>query len=385
MRFIQADTIYPVSSKPIKNGIVVVNNFGKIEDVLDNKDEIDESKIEKHRGSICPGFVNAHCHLELSHLKDSIPEKTGIVDFAHEIILKRNSFSRELIEEAVAKADVEMERKGIVAVGDICNDDITINTKTKSNIHYSSFIELIGFNPANAQKTYETGVELREKFWDQHLVATLVPHAPYSVSMELMKLIREANDGKAISIHNQESREENEFFEKGTGNFVELYKFLGLSIDYFKPAGKSSLRSYLKDLVSEKNLVLVHNTFSGEEDILFGEKTSANLFWCLCPNANLYIENRLPELPLLVRNNCKIVIGTDSLASNHQLDIMNELGVLRKNFPALTTWQLLQWATLNGAQFLGIDDQFGSIEKGKKPGLVLMEETEEGFEVRGLL
>ena len=86
---------------------------------------------------------------------------------------------------------------------------------------------------------------------------------------------------------------------------------------------------------------------------------------------------------MLTEHNCKITIGTDSLASNHQLDIMNELSVLKKNYPGLTTWQLLQWATLNGAQFLGIDEKFGSIEKGKSPGLVLLDE--EKMEVKRVL
>lgn len=385
MRFISADTIYPISQNPIHNGIIVLDEAGQILEVLHSDEGIEKTNIEKHKGIISPGFVNAHCHLELSHLKGLIPEKTGIVDFAEHVIGRRNLISDELKQEAMHLADEEMQRNGIVAVGDISNDDSTVAVKSKSKIHYHTFIELIGFNPTNAQKNYDAGIELRKKYWDKNLIATLAPHAPYSVSLELMNLIAKENDGKSTTIHNQESKAENEFFEKGTGDFIKLYESLGLNIDYFKHTTKSSLQSYLQNLVSNKNLALVHNTFSSEEDIRFAEKLSSNLYWCLCPNANLYIEQSLPNAPLLIQNNCKIVIGTDSLASNHQLSITDELNKLLNQFPSISINQALSWATKNGAEFLGIQNQFGSIEKGKSPGLVLLGEEEKLLSVPKIL
>lgn len=374
MLFISADTIYPISQNPINNGVIVLDQAGQILDVLYSDEGIEKTNIEKHKGIITPGFVNAHCHLELSHLKGLIPEKTGIVNFAGHVIGKRNSISEDLKQEAIRLADEEMQRNGIVAVGDISNDDSTVEVKSKSKMHYHTFIELIGFNPLNAQKIYDAGIELRKKYWNKNLIATLAPHAPYSVSLELMNLIAKENDGKSTTIHNQESKAENEFFEKGTGDFLKLYESLSLNIDYFKANTKSALQSYLQNLVSTKNLALVHNTFSSEEDIRFAEKISSNLFWCLCPNANLYIEQSFPNVPLLMQNNCKIVIGTDSLASNHQLSITDELNKLIKQFPAISINQAISWATKSGAEFLGMQNEFGSIEKGKKPGLVLLEE-----------
>ena len=385
MRFISADTIYPISQNPINNGVIVLDQAGQILDVLHSDEGIEKTNIEKHKGIITPGFVNAHCHLELSHLKGLIPEKTGIVNFAGHVIGKRNSISEEIKQEAIRLADEEMQRNGIVAVGDISNDDSTIEVKWKSKIHYHTFIELIGFNPANAQKIYDAGVELRKKYTSKNLIATLAPHAPYSVSLALMNLIANENDGKSTTIHNQESKAENEFFEKGTGDFIKLYESLSLNIDYFKPTTKSALKSYLQNFVSTKNLALVHNTFSSEDDIRFAEKISSNLFWCLCPNANLYIEQSLPNVPLLMQNNCKIVIGTDSLASNHQLSITDELNKLIKQFPAISINQALSWATKSGAEFLGMQNEFGSIEKGKKPGLVLLEEEKRDVIVKGVL
>ena len=100
-----------------------------------------------------------------------------------------------------------------------------------------------------------------------------------------------------------------------------------------------------------------------------------NLYFCLCPNANQYITGLLPDIDLLIKHNCKIVVGTDSLASNHQLDILEELKTIQKKFP-LETKTLLQWATINGAYALQLDDVVGSFEKGNQPGVVLIESIE---------
>ena len=385
MRFIRADFIYPVSSKPIKDGIIVVHPNGKIEDVLDSAEGIDPGRIEKLHGSISPGFVNAHCHLELSHLQGLIAEKTGLVEFAKGVISKRNGQTIEFIGEALQKADEDMRTAGIVAVGDISNGSHSFEVKRKSKLYYHTFIELIGLNSASADKVMEVGQEIMKEARQKGLNASFVPHAPYSTSYEIMQRVAKASgkEKKPVCIHNQESVEENKFFENKTGQFTDLYSTLNLPTDFFNATGKTSLQSYLQYMEAAASLMLVHNTFSSADDVDYAKRVHADLFWCLCPNANLYIENTLPDVKMLAENNCKITIGTDSLASNHRLDIMNELAVLKKNFPSLTMWQLLQWATLNGAQFLGIDQSCGSIENGKIPGLVLIDE--EKMEVKSVL
>jgi cytosine/adenosine deaminase-related metal-dependent hydrolase len=96
-------------------------------------------------------------------------------------------------------------------------------------------------------------------------------------------------------------------------------------------------------------------------------------FYCLCPNANLYISNVLPDIHLLMKEQCNIVLGTDSLASNHQLSIAEEIKTIQNNFPGISLETMLQWATINGARALQMDDTLGSFEKGKQPGVLLLE------------
>jgi cytosine/adenosine deaminase-related metal-dependent hydrolase len=102
--------------------------------------------------------------------------------------------------------------------------------------------------------------------------------------------------------------------------------------------------------------------------------------WCFCPNANLYIEGRLPKINLFIDQGYDIMLGTDSLASNAGLSILSEMQTIQNHFPAINLNHMLTWATLNGAKFLGIDSTIGSITVGKKPGLNLITETD-GFKL----
>lgn len=371
-----ADCIYTVSGPSINNGIVVTNDTGKIMDVL-SPDHLEykgaQDGAKYFSGAICPGFVNTHCHLELSFLKGHIPAKTGLNGFIQALQKTRTTFSHEQITNAIQEAELQMLQNGIVAVGDICNGSNTLLQKQKSKLYYHSFIELFGFDGSRAVSFFSTGIALLEQFENAGLSASLTPHAPYSTSFELMELIADAcrNKGSLLSIHNQESEEENKLFQNKSGKMADMLKLFGLDISTLKEYGKNSLPVYLSHLNTETAILLVHNTFSTQSDIEFAQ--NKNVFWCLCPNANLYIENCLPNIPLLIQSKAQLTLGTDSLASNTQLSIWEEIKTIQQQYPEISLELLLEWGTLNGANYLGIQEQYGSLEKGKKPGLVLLE------------
>ncbi|WP_421945920.1 amidohydrolase family protein [Pedobacter sp.] len=368
LQYFSADWIFPVNAPPIKNGVVVTKENGEVVNLL-TENESKDLNVQKYKGAIVPGFINTHCHLELSHMLGQIPEKTGLVEFVKQVIKSRQS-NEQQIKSAMEISDKQMFDNGIVAVGDISNQTISKEIKLKSEIYYHTFVEAMGFNPDRAEAIMHYSKEIKDGF--SPLSASIVPHAPYSVSTGLFKLINAAvEENSFISIHNQETNDENAFFENKQGGFLDLYDFLGLDIEFFKPTAKSSLQSFLPYLNSLKTL-LVHNTVSNKEDIDFAKKTNPDLYWCLCPNANLYIEDKLPDVDLLVNEKVKITFGTDSLASNHQLNILAEMKTLQaaKN---INFEKLLSWATINGADFLGIEKDLGTIEIGKKPGLNLIQ------------
>lgn len=212
---------------------------------------------------------------------------------------------------------------------------------------------------------------VRDKALQLELPVSAVPHAPYSITPELFDAITRLNtDSDPVSLHNQETLDELLLFKGKQGGFIPFYKDFGINLEEFKPETDSSLLYALHHMNKYAPTLLVHNTFTTSADILNANQLQDNLYWCTCPNANLYIENRLPDYSIFRAQNCRMTIGTDSLSSNYQLDIVEEIKTIKAHFPEIPFEELLSWATLNGARFLRVDGELGSLTPGKKPGLV---------------
>lgn len=401
-RKIWADTIFD-GYHFLKEHVLIIAADGTVETIL----PITEAggDVKRYDGLVTPGFVNCHCHLELSHMRGKIPEGTGLVDFVFKVVTER-AVEEENIFLAIDSAEKEMKSNGIVAVGDICNNTLTLPQKRKGNLRYYNFIEASGWLPAVSDGRFKRAKAVKEEFErnqesgqrthkklltaNRQLPTTncsLVPHAPYSVSDNLWKEIQPYFKSKIVSIHNQETKFEDEFFKGGTGDFVRMYALMNIDNSHHLPTKKSSLQSCFKKMCGAEKIILVHNTFTKQEDIDFVNRQSVNrnqksettqpqTFFCLCPNANLYIEDAMPPIELLRKNNCTIVLGTDSLASNRSLSVLDEIQTIRKAFPQFPLEETLGWATINGAKALGMEKQLGSFEKGKKPGVVLVDANE---------
>lgn len=377
MRKIAATYIFPGNQPPIKNGILTCTDDGTILEISGNNEKITEqSGLEYYSGILVPGFVNTHCHLELSHLKGKIEEKTGIGGFIGQINQLRNQ-ETENTEKAIQVADRKMWAAGTAAVGDISNSTLTLETKKISKIFYHTFIESFGFHPSRAERAFDIAQFVQFQFKEFNLPCSIVPHSPYSVSKPLFEKIKENAiiEKSILTIHNQESEGEGEFFRFGTGAILNhLQNNLGIDTSHWQPTGKSSLISILQFIPKDNQLLLVHNTFTKKEDLdeLRKIRSTDNTFFVLCPNSNHYIENQLPPVPLFRDENLNICIGTDSLASNHELSVLAEMITLQLNFPEIKLEELIKWASINGAKALQIEDRFGSFETGKKPGVNLI-------------
>ena len=378
-RKFQADQIFTGYEILPGNHVLIADNTGVIIDIVDASKAGDN--IETFNGLLSPGFINCHCHLELSHMKQLIPKHTGLVDFVFKIVNERN-FNEEDVLAAIEKGENEMLQNGIVAVGDICNNEFTIRQKTKGILRYHNFIEASGFPPVVASTRFQRAIDFYNSYTASLPANSIAPHAPYSVSPEMFKMINDFPGNNILTIHNQEITDENKLFGKKEGDLLRMYEKMGIDISFFKPTGKSSLQTWLPYFTKKQSIILVHNMATSKADIGFVKQQTQNYqlqtFFCLCPNANLYISDILPDVNLFIDSQCNIVLGTDSLASNDQLNILEEIRTVQNNFPGLRLSMLLQWATINGAKALGIEKAYGSFEKGKKPGVVLIEQYEDG-------
>lgn len=378
--------------------VLVTDESGKILDLVNESEAGDD--VQLFSGILSPGLINCHCHLELSHLKNVIPPHTGLIDFLCSVVTKReapptkeslrtNPSEGGAYEDpakkkmlAIIDAEKEMFDNGIVAVGDIGNTADTAEVKSKSRIRWQNFVEVLSFTDEKAEENIELYKRVAKQFetdhgpWTMDHRTSLVPHAPYSISPKTFRLINELTKTQIISIHNQEHPAEDELYKTGGGDYLKLFKIFGINESPFPVTGKSSIRSVLPYFNNGQTIFLIHNTFMPEEDIVWAnEYATANgltLVYCLCVNANLYIENKVPPIEMLMKHNCRIVLGTDSYSSNWQLSIAKEIQSIQKHFSSLSLETILQWATFSGAKALQWDDDLGSFEKGKRPGISLL-------------
>jgi len=381
MQTISADYIYIGNGEILKNYAIQFDDKGVIKAILSPKEYAEKNIQPMHYpGALCPGFVNAHCHLELSHLKGKIRKQLGLNDFLDALVPLQNYAPSE---QDIAQAIVEMAKQGIVAVGDISNTKHTFRIKEKlTQLHIHTFIESFGLRPEKARDKFFETLTLFHELKSEH--KSITPHAPYSVSKPLLKELFEyaCEERHILSFHLLESDTERQLFEKKEGKMYQrLLEWFG-DMSFFEPDTLNPVDEWIAhfpfDPQFPKNMMhilFVHNTYLNEAELKKILEHFDKPYFVFCPNANLYIENRLPEVDMFLKNKVKICLGTDSLASNDQLSILAEMQILHNHFPHLDLNMLISWATLNGAEALYIEDTYGSIAVDKRPGILWLKNT----------
>lgn len=365
---ISADYMYHPPQGLLRNHFLEVDDQGKI---LRLEKEDGDQDIIRYRGILCPGFINAHCHLELSFLKKHIPQGLGMTGFIGEIFAKRFSFTDA---EQLNAIDGEMEEiwaKGTVGIGDICNTLNSLPAKLKHKYLFTySFIELLGLDPMRVEAEMNKGQDLITDFETEGLKASISPHAPYSMSSELIREISRQHPER-MSLHLLESKEERELFEEGRGAFVDFYRKVNLPYSDFRT--NSALRHVIQEISTDQAILFVHNTEITEEELDQILSYFPHASFCLCPRSNYYIHKRYPDIRKFEQMTERICLGTDSLASNHDLDVFEEAKCVHKLEPDIPLEKILGWLTYQGAKAIGIQDQLGSFKLGSKPGVNLIQ------------
>ncbi len=368
---ITADYLHIGHGELMKNK-VLIHDKGTIIDIVDQS-SVDDSDVHHFSGIICPGFINTHCHMELSHMIGRIDTGTGLLPFLQAVVGYRD-IEQSVIDQAIVDGDAEMKKNGIVAVGDISNKSDTALVKKNSSIRYYTFVEMFDF--LQSQMTEATieqyGPVHASHSNDAGNKKSYVPHAPYTVSPELFSYIKENNpSGSTVSIHNQETAHENNLFLEKKGGFLDFYKGFGFTLDHFQASGRTAIHYAMQHMDASQKTLFVHNTMTTREDIAEAQAWSDHIFWATCPSANLYIENRLPDYQAFIDKKARMTIGTDSLSSNWCLSILEEMKTIQKYKSFIPLSTILTWATSNGAAALGYND-LGTFVPGTKPGINLI-------------
>lgn len=379
MRTIAAQYLLTPNSNPIPKGFVKLDGDGTILEtgILENESDC----TEFHNGILVPGFVNSHCHIELSHLNGAFDQELGMAKFIKQIRTQRDSTPKEKRLEAIKEQMENLFNEGVSAIADISNSDESFDIKSNSPLYTKSFLEVFGSEPGDASRIMKDLIDLKNLADSKNIDSCPSPHSCYTMSNEL--LMESASAGLEcgfISYHNQESWEEDVLIRKNRGPLADDYRSRGLSTPRLNPNGPMSYfvetirknRNFTNSKIAG-NALFVHNTFTDKQSIKIALEAFENPYWAICPLSNIFIHRALPPVELMRREGVVITIGTDSLSSNTILSMVEEMKCLQKYFPSVSLNEIIGWATINGAKFLGKEREFGTIEKGKKPGIVLIE------------
>jgi len=372
MRRFSANYIFTNTGQPIRNGVVGIDDSGVVTEIIDHSDGVKEyAHTEFRNGIIVPGFVNAHCHTELSHLNGLVQPHTGLAGFVSQIRDQR-LLGKNASEDIITKAISNLQAQGIVAVADICNTSHSFSAKRTGNLKFASLIEVLGLDDEMAMLIYEQAKQLANFSTTQlGQAAFITPHSVYALSAKLWELVAgDFTSNSLLSVHFAESLDEAKFTNLRQGEIYKNYKRWGLQPNS-APKGNpvEILKRYLP---SDVALLLIHNTFISQQEVEAVLAYFSNVCFVLCPSSNLFIEQAMPNVPMLNSLGCSIALGTDSLASSATLSIFEQMQLILSHFPQITFAEALKWGTLNGAEMLGLGSQLGTIEIGKSPGLNLI-------------
>lgn len=378
-RRVAASFVYTLDSDaPIRNGFVEYDaEDGRILAVGEcGPDE------EVRQGAVVPGFVNSHCHIELSHLHGKFRKGTGMAGFIDQINALRDWAGADVKARLTQEWMDKMWKDGVSAMSDISNDDSSFKVKSSHKIYTRTFLEVFGSEPEMCEGVMSDVTKLKETADAEGIDAAPTPHSCYTMSPQLLSASAAAGlESGYLSYHSQESQEEEDLLISGSGAMYENRKRSGMSTP--PVTGESSLKYFIDRLAAAKpapydeHILLVHNVCLKQDDIDAAKRVMNNVYWAVCPLSNIFIHNALPPIPLMRKNGLAITVGTDSLSSNDDLDMVKELVCIKQNFAEVPMNEILVWACLNGARFLTKEDTLGSIAPGKTPGIVFVSNVDE--------
>lgn len=363
---VRAGWIVPVVGPVVRDGWLDVDvTRGEIVGLgagTASRAEAPDLTLDLTEAVILPGLVNAHTHLELSHLAGRVPPTPDFVSWVRQLLAVRFAGAPDARQAhaAIESAILAMEATGTAAVGDIGNSDASLLPLGASTLAGVHFREALGFTASEAGRLADDVQQATRRAHHElcatgntRLAPSVAPHAPYSTSAPLIRALAGgyAPSGRGASMHLAESREELEFLANGTGAFRDLLMDLGAWDAAWTPPGLAPV-PYLQQIGAlQPGLLVVHGTQLTRPELAALAEAGATLV--LCARSNAWVGAGTPPVRDAVASGGRLAVGTDSLASVADLNLFAELAALRSAAPEVSASTLLRAATWGGAQALG--------------------------------
>ncbi len=370
-----ASWVVPINEPPIRDGWVAVDRGRIIARGRRTPNSDGTPEVNLGRVVIMPGLVNAHTHLELSYLRDQVPPASEFITWIRAVMAARREQPDPAAPEiavAIAEAIREAEAYGTAIVGDITNTLVTMAPLVRSALAAVVFYELIRFNAPDPNALVDRARQDIEALHPTDRVrVSLAAHAPYSVAPLLFRAIQRALDREPFlpcSVHLAESTEEMQFIEHGTGPWRELLEEIGTWNPAWIVPGVSPVQYLDEAGFLTAHVLAVHGVQMTPADLSRLAARGATLV--ACPRSNGHTGAGAPPLEEFYKSGVRVAVGTDSLASAPDLNVFAELATMRALAPSVPAASLLESATVEGARALGFEEEYGTIEPGKRARLL---------------
>jgi cytosine/adenosine deaminase-related metal-dependent hydrolase len=359
---VSARWVFPVDRPPLEGGVVVIQNerIVAVEKRGSRKPDQDFGD-----SAILPGLVNAHAHLDLRCPRGPMPWVGSFVDWLRAVIRHRRGLSTEQVLADIRRGVEECLRFGTTLVGDISSQGLSWPILVQAPLRAVVYHELLGLPKAQAKLAWS-----QAKTWVRTHPATatcragLSPHAPYSVRRSLIRCVASlaARARVPLTIHLGETEEEMDLLVLHTGPFVDFLRDLGV----WDEEGLINLIELCDLHRGLDPVAFAHGNYVGWLRIAPGNS------FVFCPRTHAFFEHGPHPAFYQMAQGVNVALGTDSLASNPDLDILAELRFLSDRHPKVDGATLLRMATLNGAKALGWEDETGSLTPGKSADLLVV-------------
>jgi aminodeoxyfutalosine deaminase len=351
--------VFPVSGPPLERGLVVIDG-GRALALRRGQRAPD---FDCGDAAVVPGFVNAHTHLDLTGARGLVPPSADFVGWLRQVIAFRAGRSTEDVEQDIRAGIRDCARYGTTLVGDIAYEGLSTDALLAAPLRSVVFRELIGLTAEGVARAYEGFRWWRDAFPESDTCKPGVsPHAPYSVAESLY--LRTAISGLPVATHLAETLEEAELLERHTGSFAAFLQDLGIWQPNELAPGSKRILEFVES--SRRGLIVHANYLS--PDVAIGRASVV-----YCPRTHAAFGHPPHPFREFLARGVRVALGTDSLASNRDLDLFAEARFVHARYPDMPGETLLRMATLNGAEALGFADVSGSLAVGKSADLAVVE------------
>ncbi len=374
---VSAEWLLPGDGRLIHRG--VLRGTGAVVEAVGPESEVAPAANHRELGelAVLPGLVNAHTHLELTHLRGQLPERRPISQWLY--ALSSHFPGTHDLDAAVADGAAEALATGTTALADICHNNRAWRTLKPTALRCVCFAEAMGIGPAADAAMGRLKKHVRGVRSTKTLRFGLAPHAPYTTAEDVyrkcVKLARRRN--WLIATHLAETESERQFLLRGSGKLFDFLAHMGLMDSSIEIPGCTPVAFAERVGLLERPCILAHvNTLDDAEMKLLAESQASVV---CCPRSNDFFGrgggHRYAEM---LAAGINVAVGTDSLASNTSLDMLAELARLRAE-AKVDNHTLLRMGTLNGAKALGWGDRLGSLEPGKQADWIALQLPPETF------